>query len=254
MTLQTVGLGWDAGGRTIVDDVDVAFEPGEVVGLIGPNGSGKSSLLRLLTGIRRPTRGRVLLDGEDVCAMSRRRVAQRMAFVEQAAVTDQNPTVADVLELGRTPHRGLWAAGSARDRDVIAAVARETEIDGMLDASYRLLSGGERQRVQIARGFVQEPEVLILDEPTNHLDIKYQLSLLDLVVSRVRGSDVTAVIALHDLNLAAMYCDRVVVLTKGGVVADGPPAEVVTEGTIASVFGVRADVGDDDGVWVRVRR
>lgn len=255
MIIRTCGVGWDIGGRTILHDIDVQVGAGEVVGLIGPNGSGKSSLLRLIAGLRAPTRGRVLLRADDLHRQSRREVARQVAFVEQAAVTDQNPTVRDVLELGRTPHRRAWAAGAKHDREVIARVARETELDGMLAHRYGSLSGGERQRVQIARGFVQEPRLLVLDEPTNHLDVKYQLSLLELVAGYVRRTAAGAVIAVHDMNLAAMYCDRIVVLSGGRVVAEGVPGETVTQETLARVFSVVADVSDDDaGRWVRLRR
>ena len=223
MILQARDLGWDVGRRTVLDGVDMSVSHGEVVGLIGPNGSGKSSLLRLLAGLRRPSRGGVRLDGVDLRSVTRRDAARRIAFVEQTAVTDQNPTVADVLDLGRTPHRRSWSAGSSRDRRVIDKVASETDIEALLGERYGSLSGGERQRVQIARAFVQEPEVMILDEPTNHLDVKYQLSLLDLVATHVRRTSAAAVVALHDLNLAATYCDRIVVHPHGFVVDDAPP-------------------------------
>lgn len=254
MILQAEGIGWAVGSKAILHDIDLAVSAGEVVGLIGPNGSGKTSLLRLLAGLRRPSRGTVSLAGSRLDDLPRRTIAQRVAFVEQAAVTDQNPTVADVLELGRTPHRRTWAFGSARDRKIIETVAQETEIDEMLGERYGALSGGERQRVQIARAFVQEPEVMILDEPTNHLDIKYQLSLLELVSTHVRDTDASAVIALHDLNLATMFCDRIVVLAGGRVVGEGAPADTITEKILDEVFGVQARIVDDDGVWVRVHR
>ncbi|WP_132991685.1 ABC transporter ATP-binding protein [Gordonia zhaorongruii] len=254
MILNAQSVGWDVGRRTILEDVDLEVGAGEVVGLIGPNGSGKSSLLRLIAGLRKPTRGRVSLDDAGLDELSRKSIAQRLAFVEQQATTDQNPTVADVLELGRTPHRRSWAFGSAHDHRVIATVARETEIDGMLDERYAALSGGERQRVQIARAFVQQPRLMILDEPTNHLDIKYQLSLLDLVSDHVHRTGAAALIALHDLNLAAMYCDRIAVLAGGRKIREGLPADTITEDTIDAVFGVRANVIDDGGVWVRVNR
>lgn len=248
-------VGWDIGRRRILDGVDLTVRSGEVVGVIGPNGSGKSSLLRLLAGLRRPTRGAVLLGEQDLHGLARRDVARQAAFVEQAAVTDQNPTVLDVLELGRTPHRQAWSGISEHDRAVIAQVAGETELDGMLTARYGSLSGGERQRVQIARGFVQQPRLLVLDEPTNHLDIKYQLSLLELVSSYVRRNDAAAVMAVHDLNLAGLFCDRVAVLSAGRVVADGPPGTTITEQTVQHVFSVAAEVNHDDaGWWVRLRR
>ncbi|MBS4104003.1 ABC transporter ATP-binding protein [Tsukamurella paurometabola] len=254
MTLCVRGVSWGVGGRRIVDDVDLDARPGEVVGLLGPNGSGKSSLLRLLVGLRRPDSGSVELDGEDLAGMSRRAAARRIAFVEQASDTDQNPTVRDVIELGRIPHRAAWSGTSGHDRAIVAAVAAETELTDLLDADYHTLSGGERQRVHIARAFVQQPEVMVLDEPTNHLDVKHQLGLLGLVRDRVVGSGLTAVMALHDMNVAAMFCDRIVILRAGAVVADGRPEEVIVAETIREVFEVQATVHHDDGVHVRLRR
>ena len=254
MKLTATGVRWKVGRRTILDGIDLSVAEGQLVGLIGPNGSGKSSLLLLLAGLRRPSAGVIELDGRSLQSLPRRAVARRIAFVEQAAVTDQNPLVRDVLDLGRTPHRQAWSMVSDTDRAVIDRVARDTDIESMLLSHYGSLSGGERQRVQIARGFVQEPELLILDEPTNHLDIKYQLSLLELVAENVRRTGTAAIMAVHDLNLAAMYCDRIVVLAGGRVVEEGIPRETITAATIAGVFGVDADVTVDDGLWVRLRR
>lgn len=254
MTLRARGVSWGVGGRRILDGVDLDARPGEVVGLLGPNGSGKSSLLRLLVGLRRPDAGRVELGGEDLAGMSRRSAARRIAFVEQASDTDQSPTVRDVIELGRIPHRAAWSATSGHDREIVAAVAAETELSELLDTGFHTLSGGERQRVHIARAFVQEPEVMVLDEPTNHLDVKHQLSLLGLVRDRVVRSGLTAVMALHDMNVAAMFCDRIVILRNGAVVAEGTPEEVIVAGTIEEVFGVRATVHHDEGLHIRLRR
>ncbi|MFM9378271.1 ABC transporter ATP-binding protein [Gordonia sp. VNK21] len=254
MSLHANGIGWDVGRRRIVDEVSLRAEPGTIIGLLGPNGSGKSSLLRVLAGLRPPARGTVLLDGTPLHSMSLRAVARRVAFVEQSVVTDQDPTVADVIDLGRTPHRRGWSGASAQDRRVLARVCEQTELTGLLTERYRTLSGGERQRVQIARAFAQEPTVMILDEPTNHLDIKYQLSLLELVTEHVRTAPAAAVIALHDLNLAAMFCDEVLVLEGGRVVAAGTPPATITAEAIDGVFGVHATVAEDDGLYVRLRR
>ena len=254
MTLYAQAVGWDVRGRRIVDAVDLTLEPGRIIGLLGPNGSGKSSLLRVLAGLRAPSRGRVLLDDADLHQLSRRSVARRVAFVEQAAMTDQDPTVADVIDLGRTPRRNGWQSPTAADRAVLRLVAERTELTGLLSERYRTLSGGERQRVQIARAFAQEPEVMILDEPTNHLDVKYQLSLLELVLEHVRSTDAAAIVALHDLNLAAMFCDEILVLERGRVVSAGDPPATITAAAIDEVFGVRASVADDDGLYVRLRR
>ena len=247
MSLDADGVTWSVRGRTIVRGVDLAAVPGEMTGILGPNGSGKSTLLRVLTGLVRPDDGVVRLDGEDIRGIPRRRFARRVAFVEQSVVTDQNPTVREVIELGRIPHRAAWA-GPRDDDDAVTRAAATTGLGSRLDQRYGTLSGGERQRVQIARALAQEPAVLVLDEPTNHLDIRHQLDLLRLV----RGTGATVITALHDLNLAAAYCDRLVILESGTLVASGAPHEVLTEELIRRVYGVHAEVSRDDrGVHIR---
>ncbi|MGB3484880.1 MAG: ABC transporter ATP-binding protein [Mycobacterium sp.] len=243
MSLSAERISWHSHGKLIVDGVDITVASGGTVGLLGPNGSGKSSLLRLLAGLRSTSSGVVRLDGTDVVAMSRRRVARRLAVVDQESTTDQEPTVRDVVELGRLPHRRPWSPMTLHDRDVIESVAATTGITVLLDRRYSTLSGGERQRVQIARALAQEPTELLLDEPTNHLDIRHQLELLELVTA----TDTTTLMALHDLNLAAMYCEELVVLRAGRVHTAGRPVDVLTPEVIADVYGVTATVALDNG-------
>ena len=228
-------------GRLILDGVTLAPEPGSTVGLLGPNGSGKSTLLRLLAGLLAPTAGVVTLDGTPLAARPRREVARRLAVVEQQADTQVELTVHDVVRLGRVPHRRVWTPASPHDEQAVTAALERTRLTDRATQPWHTLSGGERQRVQIARALAQEPRELLLDEPTNHLDIHHQLDLLNLVT----GLPVTTVVALHDLNLAAMYCDRLVVLHEGRVRAAGTPEDVLTEQLIADVYGVRAEVGRD---------
>ena len=247
-TLEARGVSWSVRGRSIITDLDLAPEPGSMVGVLGPNGSGKSTLLRVMTGLLRPTSGCVLLDGTDVRRMPRKRFSRHVALVEQEVSTDQNPAVRDVIELGRIPHRAAWSGPRPGDEEAVARAAAVTGLTGRLDQRYATLSGGERQRVQIARALAQEPDVLVLDEPTNHLDIRHQLDLLALV----RGTGATVVAALHDLNLAATFCDRLMVLAGGRMVTEGTPDEVLTPEMISAVYGVRAAVTrDDGGVHVR---
>ncbi|MFT3661890.1 MAG: ABC transporter ATP-binding protein [Gordonia sp. (in: high G+C Gram-positive bacteria)] len=248
MRLEADRISWSVGSTLIVDGVSLTAEPGQVVGLLGPNGSGKSSLLRVIAGLRPADDGDVRMGEDEVRSLARRTVARRMAFVEQSVVTDQDFTVADVVDLGRIPHRRPWSPASARDAETVRWAAEATGVVDHLDRQYATLSGGERQRVQLARALAQEPSILLLDEPTNHLDIAHQLEILRLV----RESNTTVVVALHDLNLAAAYCDRVVVLNRGRAVAAGPPAEVLTEALISEVYGVRARVvHDDEGSYIR---
>ncbi|MEU7650135.1 ABC transporter ATP-binding protein [Streptomyces huasconensis] len=231
-----------AGGRLIVDGVSLAPPPGATVGLLGPNGSGKSTLLRILAGVLAPASGVVTLDGHPLPGIPRRTVARRIAVVEQHATTQTELTVRDVVRLGRIPHRRAWSAPTPHDEQAVREALARTGLTERAAQSWHTLSGGERQRVQIARALAQEPRELLLDEPTNHLDIQHQLDLLSLVADL----PVTSVIALHDLNLAAMFCDHVLILKEGTAYAAGTPAEVITEELIAEVYGVRAVVTPGD--------
>ncbi|MFE6857418.1 ABC transporter ATP-binding protein [Nocardia sp. NPDC057668] len=238
MTLRALEVSWTRSGRLVLDGVTLDPKPGSTVGLLGPNGSGKSSLLRLLAGLDRPDAGRVLLDDDELHGIRRRQVARRIALVGQHADTDLDLTVLDVVRLGRIPHRGVFGGDPAADQ---AAIDHALEAAGLAQRAaqrWHTLSGGERQRALIASALAQEPRELLLDEPTNHLDIAHQLEILTLV----RELPVTAILALHDLNLAAMFCDVLVVLNQGQVVATGSPAEVLTEQLIAEVYHVRCTV------------
>jgi iron complex transport system ATP-binding protein len=217
VTLEARGVSWTRGGRLVVDDVTLEPAPGSTVGLLGPNGSGKSSLLRLLQGAAAPDSGR--------------EVARRVATVTQHGETEVDIVVRDVVRLGRTPYRTLLGGDTAADAAAIDRAIAHVGLEAKADHAWRTLSGGERQRAHIARALAQEPRELLLDEPTNHLDIRHQLELLALV----RDLPVTTVVALHDLNLAAMYCDSVLVLRAGRVVAGGHPRDVLTPGLIADV-------------------
>lgn len=231
-------VSWSAGGRLVIGGVSLVLREGETLGLLGPNGSGKSSLLRLLAGLRRPSGGAVLLDGRSLAGHRRRTVAQRIAVVEQQVSTDINLTVEQIVRLGRIPHRGVWSGDATADDAAVERALAHTGTVHMRNRDWRTLSGGEQQRVQIARALAQEPRELLLDEPTNHLDIRHQFELLALI----RDLPVTAVVTLHDLTLAALFCDRLVVLAEGRVAAAGAPAEVLTPALISAVYGVDARV------------
>ncbi|MFC4563331.1 ABC transporter ATP-binding protein [Nocardiopsis mangrovi] len=241
MSLRADAVSWRADGRLIVDGISLEPPPGSTVGLLGPNGSGKSTLLRLLAGVRPASSGVVSLDGAPMEKVGRRAAARRIAVVDQHSSTEVDMSVRDVVRLGRIPHRRAWSAPSAADDAAVRAALAHTRLADRADRAWHTLSGGERQRVQIARALAQEPRELLLDEPTNHLDIQHQLDLLALIVR----TPVTSVIALHDLNLAAMFCDHVVVLHQGRVVAAGTPSRVLTEELIAGVYNVRAVVTPD---------
>ncbi|PZG23313.1 ABC transporter ATP-binding protein [Nonomuraea aridisoli] len=239
MSFHAHDVTWTAQGRPIVDGITVDITPGGLTGLLGPNGSGKSTFLRLLAGLLRPQGGAVLLDGHDLGRLPRRDVARRLAVVAQEVSTDVELTVLDVVLLGRVPHRRRLAT-AAGEEDLTRArrALRRCGLAGLEHRRWSTLSGGERQRVNIARALAQEPSELLLDEPTNHLDIAHQLSLLDLLAA----TPVTVVTALHDLNLASQYCDRLLLLHEGRLIAAGPPGLVLTEETVERVYGVRAEI------------
>ncbi|OIJ99610.1 ABC transporter ATP-binding protein [Streptomyces colonosanans] len=238
--LTVTGLGHTtADGTSLIRDVDLDAVPGETVGLVGPNGSGKTTLLRCIYGTLRPTAGSISIDGTDSFALTVKERARRVAVVPQDAPGAFGLTVAEVVAMGRSPHKRFWEQDTKDDtRRVTEALTRVGSAD-LAHRPFEQLSGGERQRALVARALVQEPGLLALDEPTNHLDIRHQLELLSLL----RTLPATKLVVLHDLNLAASYCDRLHVLDAGRVVASGPPADVITEELLDSVYGVRARIG-----------
>ncbi|WP_413220059.1 ABC transporter ATP-binding protein [Tritonibacter mobilis] len=238
MTITARKLIWGVRRRTIVSDVSFDVGQGETMGLIGPNGSGKSSLLRLLAGLKRPQSGVVEIDGQDVASIPRRMLARQLAFVQQSAATDTNVSVYDVVRLGRTPHRSALSGWSSADEAAVASALAHVDMEGRRAQPWQTLSGGEKQRVHIARALAQTPRILFLDEPTNHLDIHHQIAILRMV----RDLDLTSIVALHDLNLAAMFCDRIVVLEAGHVAACGTPEAVLTAELLRTVFRVETDI------------
>ena len=238
MILSARNVGWSAGNVEILRDVSLEVTAGEFLGIIGPNGSGKTSFLSLLSGVRRCRVGEVSLCGAPIDSFSRREIARKMALVEQQAGTTDRITARQAVELGRTPYLGPLSPWSAEDDAIVDQALFNVDMAHLAGRYWHTLSGGERQRLHIARALAQEPEILFLDEPTNHLDIGHQIGLLDLV-SRQK---LTVVAALHDLNHAAMFCDRIAVIDKGNLVALGTPREVLQADRIAAVFGVAVDV------------
>ena len=237
------GLGHDYGRGAVLADVGLAVAAGEIVGVIGPNGSGKTTLVRLLAGVLRPRTGHVSLGGTRLDALGRRDVARHLAVVPQDSALEFPFTALEVVLMGRAPHLPPLAFPRARDLEIARAAMARLEVGALEDRPLLQLSGGERQRVLLARALAQEPRVLLLDEPTTHLDLRHQTGIYDTVRELTRAHGVAVLSVLHDLNLAALYCDRLILLAAGRVVADGTPAEVLVGPLLARAYGVAVHVG-----------
>lgn len=237
MRVEYRGVSVELGGTRIVENIDLDAASSEFIGVVGPNGSGKSTLLRCVYRALRPTSGTVTVDGRDVTAIGLAENARQVAAVMQHAPFDIGFTAREIVETGRLPHRrrGVPLAAHRRAIDDALATAGATDL---ARRDFGTLSGGEAQRVLIARAFAQEPRVLVLDEPTNHLDVRHQFAVL----SAARDLGVTVIAVLHDLNLAAQYCDRLYVLAEGSLACSGSPSEVLTPDTIRRYFHIGAHV------------
>lgn len=244
--LSARALSFSVEARRLLDRVDLRAEQSEFVGLIGPNGAGKSTLLRALSSVLSADSGAVSLYGEDLRAMPARRVAELLALVPQIAPYTQGFTTFELVLMGRYPHLGRMQVEGRSDDRIARESMQLTETEQFAGRTIETLSGGERQRVFLARAVAQQPQVLLLDEPTANLDILHQLKILGLV-RRLVDDGLTSITAIHDLNLAARFCDRLVLLSDGRVAAEGTPASVLTAKTIEAVFGVRAAVYREPG-------
>lgn len=247
--LEARGVSWNANRKTIVADISLQVAKGEFLGLIGPNGSGKSTLMALLGGLCTPSCGSVLLEGMALKKLRRQNIARRIALVEQQAETPERITARQVVELGRIPHLAAFSAWSEHDTAVTDNALGKVDMLRLDNRLWQTLSGGERQRLHFARALAQEPDILLLDELTNHLDIHHQLSLLHLV----RREQLTVIAALHDLNHAAMFCDRIAVLSQGRLVALGKPQQVLTTALIRDIFQVEASITHSSAGGIHIR-
>lgn len=229
---------------TVLGGIEITAAPGEVVGLIGPNGSGKSTFLRMLHGSLTPDTGSVLIDDAALEDLTPWDVAKQIAVVVQESDTDLPFTVQEMVLLGRTPHRRSFERHTVRDHDMVSNALAKVSAEHLSDRVFSGLSGGEKQRVLIARAIAQGASHLLLDEPTNHLDVRYQHDILNLV----RDIGVTTIVVLHDLNLAARYCDRLVLLDKGRTVAEGVPGDVLAPSIVEAVYGITVERIEHAGV------
>ena len=243
--VRVSGLHFSYDTDEVLHDVDLCLMRGERVALIGPNGAGKSTLLSCINGLLRTRTGEVHLFGHDVRLMSARVIARLVGSIPQEFQMPFAYRVRTVVGLGRSVHMGLLGTLDEDDEEIIDQALERAEVAHLQSREFNSLSGGERQRVILALALAQEPKILLLDEPTAHLDLSHQVEVMELVerVSYERGSTVLA--SMHDIDLASAFFERVVVLDRGRVVADGPTAEVVTAGCLKETFGVDADITTD---------
>lgn len=238
MKLQAEGLRYSYGDKLAVDNLSFSVEDGEFVGLIGPNGSGKSTALKMIYRALRPQAGRVWLDGRDLLKLPYRQSARMLAAVSQENEVPFQFTVEEIAAMGRSPHKRLFEADSPEDKRIVAWALAQLGLTDLAQRSYAQISGGEKQRTVIARALAQQCPFLVLDEPANHLDIGYQMQIFSLV----KGLGCSALSAVHDLNMAALYCDRIYILKNGRLVCQGSPEETLTPENIWDIYGVRSVV------------
>ncbi|HWE60364.1 MAG TPA: heme ABC transporter ATP-binding protein [Chloroflexota bacterium] len=230
------------GSQPVLQGIDLRLAPGEMVALLGRNGSGKSTLLRCLGGALPPLAGQVWLQGVPLSRLSRRETARLMAVVPQEMRVPFAFSVREVVDLGRAPHAHFLQPPTPRDRQVVDRALAATDLTHLADRSFQQVSGGEQQRVALAMALAQEPRLLLLDEPTVHLDVAHQIALLRMVRRLCREQGLSVLAAMHDINLTALYFDRLLVMGEGRLLAGGDAAEVITPALIERAFGTRVVV------------
>lgn len=238
MNVSVEGVSYSVQDKQLIDSILLHVRKGELVGLIGPNGSGKSTLLKNIYRVLQPDSGRISIDGQNLHSISHRETARQIAVVSQEAPVAFDFSVKDMVLMGRNPHKKWYQPDSGEDLRLVEQALERVGLLQDVGRSFSTLSGGEKQRVLIARALAQQARFLILDEPTNHLDIKHQLQIMDLV----KGLKITSLAALHDLNIAACYCDRLVVMKDGKVIVAGTPEEILKPELLFTIFEVATEV------------
>ena len=241
MNITAENIKMKIGDNEILKGVSIDSKNREFVGIIGPNGSGKSTLLKSIYRILKPNDGCIKLGDMDISKMSIKESAKKMAVVSQHNYYNFDFTVKEVVSMGRSPHKKNLERDNIEDFKIVKESLQKVGMSEFSNRSFSTLSGGEQQRVILARALAQKTPCLILDEPTNHLDIKYQLSLLNIV----KSLDLTVISAIHDLNIAAMYCDRLFVMKDGQIVASGTPQDILTKELIKEIYEIDVDIIKD---------
>ena len=242
--LSVEDLSVELGGSEIVSSVSLTADEGELVGLVGPNGAGKTTLLRAVQGLIQPTQGSVTVEGQAIENLSARARGRHIANVPQETGLSFPFPVREAVAMGRNPHIGRFGTSDKVDERRVLTALEKTNLTAFTDRPVTELSGGERQRVLLARAFAQNAPLLLIDEPTSNLDINHAVNTLDMVRSAV-NEDTAAVAAIHDLDLAARYCDRLVLLVDGAVLAVGSPESVLTRERLRTAFGIETVVSSD---------
>lgn len=241
MRIQTEGVKFDIGNKNILKGISIDVNSKEIIGIIGPNGSGKSTFLKCIYRTLKPSSGIIKLGDINLDGIKLKESAKKMAVVSQHNYYDFDFSVGEMVLMGRSPHKKMMERDSYRDYEIMNDALKRVDMLHFKDRNFNSLSGGEQQRIILARALAQETDCLILDEPTNHLDIKYQLQLMNIV----KSLDIEVIAAIHDLNIAAMYCDKIYVLKDGRIVAYGTPKEVLAKELIKEVYEVDAIVNED---------
>lgn len=239
LKLQINNLKFSIDNEEILKDISFDIKKGAFVGIIGPNGSGKSTLLKNIYRVYKPSSGKIILDESVLSKLKEKECAQKIAVLAQESNTYFDFTVEQIVKMGRYPYKSIFEDYSKEDLQIVRQTLQKVGLENDMNRTFSKLSGGEKQRTLIARALVQNADFLILDEPTNHLDIGYQIQLMDLV----KSLKMTTLAAIHDINLAAMYCDYLIVIHKGKIIKVGSPEEVITVALLKEIFGVNAYVG-----------
>jgi len=229
---------------------DVAFEAkeGEIIGVLGPNGSGKTTLLRCMNRALSPSKGTVLVEDKEIGSLSRKEIANEMAVVPQNCIITFPFTALEIVMMGRNPSMDRFQRETKGDIEIVRNAMEATSVTHLAGRSMNQLSGGERQRVIIARALAQQPKILLLDEPTLHLDVNHQMEIMELVRELARREKLTVIMVSHDLNLAARYCDKLILLSEGSVLSAGSVPDVLTQDNVERVFRIRSLVMYDDRI------
>lgn len=235
------------GGHNVIRDISYTVERGEILTILGANGCGKSTLLRAMLGIQKRDQGNVVYSEQALEEFSPAELARKVAFLPQSATPPGDMTVEEWVGCGRYPYQAWWKPQSDYDRKIVQEALQNTRVWHLKDRNIQSLSGGERQRARIAMALAQEPEIIMLDEPTTYLDLSHQLEVMELLQRINRSNEVTVVMVLHDVNHAAKYSHRLLVLGQGGIYAWGAPQAILTEKLMRDVYGVEAEIADRDG-------